>query len=368
MLKLDLPLLLVPVFKPKPWGRVELAPPFAERRHEEGAEKLRRPRRAGRPPAKDRERIGEVWLTADSARFRTGPVAGMTLGEVSEHYGAALHGAGWKGARFPILAKYLYTDDWLSVQVHPDDEYAARHERGSPGKCEMWYFLESRQEAVCWLGAKPGTSKKALRDALAHNRIGEALQRFRPEAEEAVWVPPGTIHALGPGLSLFEVEQNSDVTYRLDDFGRPGPDGKPRRLHLDDGLAVVRPELAIHRDLPRLIVPESYGWRRYVLACPFFALEELRVEKPGSFTGSPERVEAFSVVSGQGRIETAAGWLGYGTGETWLIPPGLERYRLVPSERTRLLKFYVPDLTRDFEQPLVQRGVKPEQISRIIFP
>src|ERR1035438_3224763 len=129
------PLQLSGVSKPKIWGRRDLAPLFAM------------------PPSKDRavgapeQRIGEVWITDDLARFLNGPVAGMKLGQASEKYGTELHGKAWTGPRFPILAKYIFTSDWLSVQVHPDDAYAAEHDPGNLGKCEMWYFLRADPDA-----------------------------------------------------------------------------------------------------------------------------------------------------------------------------------------------------------------------------
>jgi len=163
------------------------------------------------------------------------------------------------------------------------------------------------------------------------------------------------------------VEENSDLTYRLDDFGRVGLDGKPRPLHLEKGLAVTRVDLPAHRDLPRLQFREPYGSRRYVLACRFFALEELTLRSRGTFEGAPERAEVLSLLEGEGRMETAAGWLGYRAGDTWLIPPAAGGYRLVPRETTRLLKVYVPDLDKDFRQPLTRRGVRNARINQILF-
>lgn len=366
MPKLDSPLLLAPVFKEKPWGRRDLAPLF-DPADELKAGRPRSPKKSGSAGPKRKNPVGEVWLTGDTARFRNGPVAGQTLAEASARYGRELHGESWAGERFPILAKYLYTQDWLSVQVHPDNEYARRHESSALGKYEMWYFLEIAPDGACLLGMRPGASNEKLRDAATKGRSRELLNEFQPHANEAAFLPPGTVHALGPGLILFEVEQNSDVTYRLDDFGRKGLDGKPRQLHLEKGLEVTRPGLAAHRNLPNLEFPEPYGSRRWVMACPFFALEELQVSEMARLSGVSERVEAFSVAFGEGRIETSAGWLGYHMGETWLIPPAVRGYRVVPLEPTRLFKFYVPDLDADFRKPLRRQGVKSEEIEKIVF-
>jgi mannose-6-phosphate isomerase len=364
MPKLDSPLQLSAVFKPKIWGRHNLDPLFARPPNviaPDGAA-IARP---GAPPVTP-DAIGEVWITDDAARFLNGPVAGMPLAEASEKLGPELHGKEWKGRRFPILAKYIFTSDWLSVQVHPDDKQARAYDPGHRGKCETWYVVHADRKAEILLGAKPGTTKEALRVAFQAGTSRHLLHKFRPKAGEAIFILPGTVHALGPGLVLFEVEENSDLTYRLDDFGRAGLDGKPRPLHLDKGLAVTRVELPPLRDLPRVEFGEPYGSRRYVQACRFFALEELSLRRRASFQSAPERVEVFSVLEGEGRIEIPAGWLGYRKGETWLIPPAAGAYRLVPRWKTRLLKFYVPDLEKDFRRPLAKRGVKAAVVNRIV--
>jgi mannose-6-phosphate isomerase len=313
------------------------------------------------------ELVGEVWATDDTSRFLNGPVAGLTLGEVCEEYGPALHGRAWNGTRFPLLAKYIFTSEWLSVQVHPDDEYARVHDPGNVGKCEMWYILQADANAEILLGVKPGVTKAALKAAFERGTSKELLERHRPKAGDALFVPPGTVHALGPGLVLFEVEQNSDLTYRLDDFGRAGLDGNPRRLHLAKGLDVIQENLRPHRRLPRWEFQEPFGTRRYIMACRYFALEEIFLRKTVTFKSSPLRVEVYSVLQGDGRVENSSGWLGYRIGETWIIPPAGGAYRFVPQHETRLLKFYVPNLVQDFRRPLAGHNVPPEYVEKVVF-
>jgi mannose-6-phosphate isomerase len=350
------PVQLSHIFKPKIWGRRDLTPLFDAPESQDGA--------GGQPSS---QRIGEVWVTDDVSCLLNGPAAGMTLAQASEKYGPELHGKSWPGRRFPLLAKYIFTSDWLSVQVHPDDAYAAVHDPGNVGKCEMWYFLKADPDAAILLGLKPGVTKEQLLPAFRDGTSREILQSFRPDPGEAVFLPPGTVHALGPGLVLFEVEENSDLTYRLDDFGRLGLDGKPRPLHLEKGLDVIRPEFAPLRDLPRLEFKEKYGTRRLILASRYFALEELSVRRTTTFRSSAERVEVLSVVQGDGRLENEAGWLPFRSSDTWLIPPAAGLYRLVPRLDTNLLKFYVPDLERDFREPLKRRGIPSEKIHQIVF-
>src|SRR5712692_5132454 len=361
MAKLDCPLLLSPVFKPRIWGRSDPAPPFEHLGH---APPLPGSSHSG---FNGKTLIGEVWITDDAARFLSGPVSGLTLGEASRKYGPELLGTSWKHDRFPVLAKYIFTSDWLSIQVHPDDDYARAHDPGNLGKCEMWYIIHAERQAEILLGMKRAVGKSSLRAAFATGNSKQLLHKFHPKAGEAVFVPPGTVHALGPGLVLFEAQQNSDLTYRLDDFGRLGLDGKPRPLHLERGLDVLRPELPPYRDLPRLELREYYGSHRYVLACPLFAVEELTLQKLGFFKGQHERVEVLSVLAGDGRVENAQGWMAYRSGDTWVIPPASGEYRLVPNRKTRVLKCYVPRLDQDFLRPLAKRGVGAAKIKKLVF-
>jgi mannose-6-phosphate isomerase len=362
MPKLDTPLKLSPIFKPKIWGLDNLAPLFEWPEPEKIADDRGAAAQPGEEPL-----IGEVWITDESSKILTGSVAGLTLGEVSAKYRKELNGANWKDPRFPILSKYIFTSDWLSLQVHPDDQYAREHDPGNLGKCEMWYILHAEPESEILLGLKPDTSLEELRAACERGESKDLLYRFRPKEGEAIFVPPGTVHALGPGIVLFEAEEHSDMTYRLDDFGRMGIDGKPRPLHLDKGFGVIRPEAPPLCNLPQAVVHEPFGFRRYILACQYFVVEELRLNKTGKFKSSAEHVETLSIVAGEGRVETAAGWLGYRAGDTWVIPPEAGTYRVAPVEETRLLKFYVPDIDKDFRRPLARHGYRAEQFNKILF-
>jgi mannose-6-phosphate isomerase len=365
MSALSTPLQLSTAFKPKIWGREDLSPIYSASGETDSPASRKAEISGG--AVEPGELIGEVWVTDDTSRFLNGSVAGLTLGEASEKYGPELHGRAWNGPRFPLLAKYIFTSDWLSVQVHPDDEYARVHDPGNVGKCEMWYILQADENAELLLGVKPGVTKAALKAAFEKGTSKELLERHYPKAGEAVFVPPGTVHALGPGLVLFEVEQNSDLTYRLDDFGRAGLDGKPRPLHLAKGLDVIQEDLRPYWRLPRWEFEEPFGTRRYIVACRYFAVEEVFLRKMAAFKSSPQRVEVYSVLKGEGRVENTSGWLGYRTGETWIIPPAAGAYRFVPQQETCFLKFYVPNLVQDFRRPLAARNVPPEHVEKVVF-
>lgn len=362
---LDQPLLLAPDFKEKIWGREQLDPLYHGPGTDSHNQSTRsQPARQARPPA--RRRIGEAWLTGGDAIFMTGPVAGLTLGEVFARSPAELCGRSWKADYFPFLAKFLFTSDWLSMQVHPDDDYALRHER-SQGKTEAWYVITRNETAEIALGLRAGTTRAELESACRLGRSREISQSFRPKLSEAVFVPSGTLHALGPGLVIFELSETSDVTYRLDDYGRLDNRGRHRPLHLERGLATVHTEAPAYRDLPRLEIEEDFGGRRYAVACRYFAIEVLAVESRCTFAPPPDRVEMLAVIGGEGRVETSRGWLAYAPGQTWLIPPASEPYRLVPEEKSRLIRSYVPDLDRDFRQPLAKLGIQHELIRKVVF-
>lgn len=371
MPKLDTPLLLAPDFKEKIWGRESLEPLYPAPEMEPGdgasdsvaagAESSVSARKGSTFP-----QIGEAWLTGEKATFLSGPVAGITLGEVMSRWPTELCGAQWGGGAFPLLAKFLFTSDWLSMQVHPNDDYAARHEK-SRGKTEAWYFIDCRRDAEIALALPPETTRAALEAACREARSLEFANRFRPKPEEVVYVPAGTLHALGPGLVLFEVSETSDVTYRLDDYGRLDGLGRPRQLHLERGLETTQLDAPARRDLPKLEFQEPFGRRRYAVACRHFAVEELVLREPSKFQASGDRVECLAVIAGAGRVEIEAGWLAYRLGQTWLIPAGAGSYRLVPEKPSRLLRYYVPDIEDDFRQPLARRGVPLEVIRQVVF-
>ncbi len=170
---------------------------------------------------------------------RSGPLAGRGLAGLAEEFGEALVGAPVRaryGDEFPLLIKLIDAAEDLSIQVHPDDGYARRQGLGPRGKTEAWYVLDSGRIA---LGLREGVDRRRLEQALAAGRAEEAVS-YRPvEAADVVLLPAGTVHALGRGTMVYEVQQASDLTFRLYDYGRPGLDGRPRELHLEQAMEVI---------------------------------------------------------------------------------------------------------------------------------
>lgn len=207
--------------------------------------------------------IGETWELVDRADHQSvvaeGPLAGTTLGDLVARAPRALLGRAPVAAngRFPLLVKFLDASAPLSVQVHPDDAGAALQGRDSEAKTEAWYFLRDGGEV--WCGFEAGVDRAAFESALAAGRASEPLARHSVRGGDALTVLGGTVHAIGAGVTLLEVQQNSDTTYRLDDWGRLGLDGKPRDLHRAQGLEVARFGVPAPRTVAPAAVPPSRG-------------------------------------------------------------------------------------------------------------
>ncbi len=239
--------------------------------------------------------IGEVWLAYDQNRIRSGPLAGRVLAEVLPGLGPGFIGPvpyRRYGLELPLLVKFLDTAEWLSVQVHPDDAYAHRVEAASGfhGKTEAWYVLEGEGEIV--YGLREAMRPEALAKAAQEGTLWDYLQRERVGPGQVVPVPAGTLHALGPGLLLYEVQQRSDLTYRLYDYGRPRP------LHLEKALAVARLEPT---PLPRP-TPLPAHHKEILLAGEAFVLERYFLQGQRTLKAPAESFLLLTLVAGQ------AGW------------------------------------------------------------
>src|SRR5271157_3658185 len=208
------PLLMLPGFDPRPWGTHDLSPIYPNHRFE--------------------EKIGEAWLTGDDCKVANGPLTGKTLSQLSEEYQSELVGEAARDARrFPLLLKFLFPHEKLSVQVHPDDEQARRV--GQPcGKTECWYALAAKPGAQVALGLKPGTTLADFEQAIRDKRAEELLNWVDVHQGDMLYVTAGTMHTIGGGMILVETQQTSDITYRLYDYGRP------RELHIAEGLAATK--------------------------------------------------------------------------------------------------------------------------------
>jgi len=221
------PLLMLPAFDPRPWGTQDLSPIYPNHRFE--------------------QKIGEAWLSGDDCKVANGPLSGETLAQLSEQYQRELVGeAARDPKRFPLLLKFLFPHEKLSVQVHPDDTQALRV--GQPwGKTECWYVAHAKPGAQIGLGLKPGVTAAQLEKSIRENRAEEVLNWVNVYAGDMIYVAGGTVHTLGPGSVIVETQQQSDTTYRLYDYGRP------RELHLEKGLAVMKSKTQAGKVKPRVM-------------------------------------------------------------------------------------------------------------------
>jgi mannose-6-phosphate isomerase len=276
------PFRLAPWFSPRPWGRKDLRPWYAD--------------------TGTTEPVGEAWLTGPESVVETGAFAGKTLAAVAAEAGEALLGAGG-GAEFPLLVKLLFPNDKLSVQVHPDDAHAQAMGQ-LRGKTECWYVLEAEPGATIALGLKPGATVDAVRAAIAAGTMEDRMEWVPVEVGDMVFVDAGTVHAIGPGVVLLETQQTSDTTFRMYDYGRP------RELHVEQALRVMKTKTAAGKVAPRamdgfvrLIEQKYFVVDRYEVA----AGGEVAV--PGTQPGTLVALSGEAMVKGRddGEIEMFPG-------------------------------------------------------------
>jgi mannose-6-phosphate isomerase len=272
------------------------------------------------------EPYGEAWELHDTATVANGPLAGQTLGAVLAQYGVELIGAGNDPAQgLPLLVKIIDAADWLSIQVHPDDAQAAELEGQPRGKTEAWFILAADPGAKLVIGVQPGTNREAMAQAIRDQRLEDLLVTADVGPGDALYIPAGTVHALGPGIMLYEIQQSSNTTYRLYDWGRLGLDGQPRPLHIEKGVAVSNVE-----SLPPITHPGADGSPEVMVAQGEFFTTKLHhlAEADHVTIESGGRFHALTCIAGA--VEIAAGGLvtPLHAGRTALIPAGVEVFTL----------------------------------------
>jgi mannose-6-phosphate isomerase len=319
------PLLMLPGFDPRPWGTQDLSPIY--------------------PNHKFEEKIGEAWLSGDDCKVANGPLTGKTLSQLSEEYKRELVGdAARDPKRFPLLLKFLFPDEKLSVQVHPDDVQAQRV--GQPwGKTECWYIAHAKPGAQIALGLKPGVTVQLLEEAIQQKRAEEVLNWINVYAGDMIYVAGGTVHTLGPGSVVVETQQQSDTTYRLYDYGRP------RELHLKDGMAAVKEKVKsgkVVRPAP-LEIGSGPGKVRYapLVTAPYFVVEMFEAKEPVFAVtrddSGKSSVQILVATEGCGVVE-APGMeaVTMAKGDAVVIPACLEEFAVRPQWALEFLRAYVP--------------------------
>ncbi len=225
--------------------------------------------------------IGEAWETEINTLVQNGPYEGKTLGDVVQLQGVSLLGervVAIFGERFPLLAKFIDAHAQLSVQVHPKDEYAAEHEGGKLGKTEFWYILAAEPDARIVYGFKAPTHRAEVEQAIRAVTLDQLLHEERVQAGDVIFVPAGTVHAIGGGVLLYELQEYSDVTYRMYDYGRLTASGKPRELHIEHSLAVSDYSVPTTVKRTPVPLPDTQGYEeRCLVACRYFVTRELQL-------------------------------------------------------------------------------------------
>ena len=298
--------------------------------------------------------VGESWelsdRDADMSILENGPRQGSSLRSILRADPAGVLGAEVAQtypARFPLLIKYIDAHETLSLQVHPDDAYAIQFEHGQWGKMEAWYIIHAAPGAFIYRGVVPGTDRRAFENLLLHKTVRDCLVKLPVESGDLVFIPPGCLHATGRGVLLCEVQQNSDLTYRVYDWDRVDTTGNGRQLHIEKALGVVDWDLVNREKLaPACAPPAANGSTQRLLHCPKFEIEKITLQ-PGQKAAASvsRRFHVLCIISGHARINCPAldaPPVQAGIGETYLIPSALGSYELLADDACAALRAFVP--------------------------
>jgi len=256
--------------------------------------------------------------------------------------------------------------------VHPDDAYAEHHESaaGGVGKTEMWYVVSAREGATVRVGLNPNVTRESFQRAIVDGTVENCLGNVAVQPGDAVFVPAGTAHTICPGVVLCEIQQQSDITYRVFDYNRVGPDGKPRALHIRQALDVIRfgePAAAGGGLCDPVRITRGGVTETLYAACRHFATERWEFHERIAAVTSPEHFDLLVFLEGKGRIEFADADESFGPAEVWLLPAALGAYQLAPDSPTTLLRAYVPDL-HGFVQRLTDERIAEAAWLRVVHP
>lgn len=280
----------------------------------------------------------EAWVVWEDDQIESGPLGGKTLGEAAIEFGEALLGSkamSRTGTRFPLLIKLLDCAQWLSLQVHPNDEQAVELEgQGQFGKTEAWHILEAKPDATLIAGLRPDTSAEMLADSIRDGTIIEHVQYAAVKAGDTVFMPAGTLHALGPGLLVYEVQQTSNWTYRVYDWGRPQTEARP--LHIEKSIQVTQAAFTT----PIIPLPKSEdGARERLIQCEYFTLEILCATKETLHLDTEgESFQAITMIEGQAILRAGSESLQLDKFQTAVIPANTGSFQFEPLTECRALK------------------------------
>ena len=291
--------------------------------------------------------IGEAWLLSDRddfpSRIADGPCAGQTLRQLLAAHPADMLGRHHGLERFPLLLKFLDARDDLSIQVHPSDDHKEYLPPGERGKTEAWLVLDAVPGSKIYAGVQPGLTDTRLRTQVGSRSLAAALGQFHPQPGDGVFLPAGTLHALGAGVAVFEVQQNSDVTFRLDDWGRvDAKTGQPRELHVEQSLACTDFARGPLAPLTPVSVSADGAERELLFQCEFFQTWRLRGQKPFALGRSGEG-RVLVGIEGASQLQCSTGTYPVNAGDTFLLPASLGACICAPVGAATVLEIALPE-------------------------
>lgn len=280
----------------------------------------------------------EAWVVWEDDIIESGELAGKTLGEVAAQFGDAFLGAkamSRTGTRFPLLIKLLDCAQWLSLQVHPNDQQAVELEGANQfGKTEAWHILDSDPDAKLVAGLKPNVSPDILADSIRNGTVTEHLQYAHVKQGDTIFMPAGTLHALGPGLLVYEVQQTSDWTYRVYDWGRPATEKRP--LHIEKSIHVTRADFTAPVT-PHPVVGD--GTRHTLVQCDYFTLELLSAQTNSiELDTKGETFHAITIIEGKAILRSGDEQVELDRFQTAVIPAQVGEYQFQPLADCQALK------------------------------
>ena len=292
--------------------------------------------------------IGEAWILSDRpdhpSQVANGRLKGRTIGQLMEQCREQLMGrlAG-RFPRFPLLLKFLDAQEMLSVQVHPSDAHADLLPAGETGKTEAWVVLEAGTESRIYAGLKPGATADDLRRALTNGTVAEHIACFTPKAGDGVFIPAGTVHTLGGGVVVFEVQQNSDVTFRLYDWNHvDAKTGKPRPLQVDQALASIDFATRAGGLVAPVVEATTPVERERLFDCEQFRLWRLRGQLPFA-VGAAGVPHVLVSIEGNGHVEYGGATHEAGRGDVFLLPAVLGPCTFQPRGAVNVLEIEIPE-------------------------
>ena len=292
--------------------------------------------------------IGEAWLLSDrddhQSQVANGPLKGQTIGKLMEEFRGQLMGKlAPRFRRFPLLLKFLDAHELLSVQVHPSDAHPELLPPGETSKTEAWVVIEADKESHIYAGLKPGTTADDLRHSLTDGTIVDRLVNIVPKPGEGVFIPAGTVHTLGGGVVVFEIQQNSDVTFRLYDWNHvDAKTGKSRPLQVDQALASIDFANSNAGLVTPFVVTATPVERERLFDCEHFLLWRLRGESPVD-VGAAEVTRVLVCIEGSGWLESEGTAYGVNKGEVWLLPAVAGICVFHPNSAVTLLEIALPE-------------------------